>query len=391
MSPVRRALRCQAVGGRSRGQGPRKPAERARPGRLPKLKRPDNGYFAPVDPNLPVYTPKPRGSADPLKKGGRWDEEFIWNTKWEDALDFEADKKRQREEYLAQQEAGPPREAEAAPGTIGFGRVNALNDLSVDLSAQLAEAGRKKEERAGAGAAASANTIQMRPVKPSAGEGYGTIPSQGESRRWTRSSKFEGQGSGKGQPIAAASEEAEIAAEEAERARVRYEQLKAETQAWNLGATVVGTVLTLAFYSRDVSASYLIGALGGTIYLRLLNKSVDSVGGVGGVPVGGGLGGNRLLIPVIFVLGLNRFNQLKADELGIHLELLPMLAGFFTYKIAVIARQSLELAREWSKDGEVEEAASEGADGAPRTRLPSTAAADATSVDRAFTQRILRG
>lgn len=53
---------------------------------------------------------------------------------------------------------------------------------------------------------------------------------------------------------------------------------------------------------RDVAASYGVGALGGLIYLRLLNRSVDSVGG----GVGGALGQPRLLIPVILALGYNR-------------------------------------------------------------------------------------
>lgn len=51
-----------------------------------------------------------------------------------------------------------------------------------------------------------------------------------------------------------------------------------------------------------MAASYGVGALGGLVYLRLLNRSVDSVGG----GVGGALGQPRLLIPVILALGYNR-------------------------------------------------------------------------------------
>ena len=38
-----------------------------------------------------------------------------------------------------------------------------------------------------------------------------------------------------------------------------------------------------------------------------------------------------------------RWNTLKADEVGLHLQLLPVLLGFFTYKGAVIARGALDL------------------------------------------------
>lgn len=56
-------------------------------------------------------------------------------------------------------------------------------------------------------------------------------------------------------------------------------------------------------HCRDVAASYGVGAVGGLIYLRLLNKSIDSVG----VGLGGALGQPRLLIPVILALGYNRW------------------------------------------------------------------------------------
>ena len=54
---------------------------------------------------------------------------------------------------------------------------------------------------------------------------------------------------------------------------------------------------------RDVAASYGVGALGGLVYLRLLNRSVDGVGG----GLAGALGQQRLLIPIILALGYNRW------------------------------------------------------------------------------------
>jgi hypothetical protein len=92
--------------------------------------------------------------------------------------------------------------------------------------------------------------------------------------------------------------------------------------------------------AQDVAASYAVGALGGFAYLRLLSKSVDAMGADGvGASAGGMASQPRLLIPIILGLGYNRFNQLYSAQLGVTLELLPMLVGFFTYKLAVITRQ----------------------------------------------------
>ncbi len=41
-----------------------------------------------------------------------------------------------------------------------------------------------------------------------------------------------------------------------------------------------------------------------------------------------------------------RWNFLAAAETGLTLQLLPMLAGFFTYKLAVLGRQGLAVYQE---------------------------------------------
>ena len=54
---------------------------------------------------------------------------------------------------------------------------------------------------------------------------------------------------------------------------------------------------------QEVAASYSFGAVGSLVYLRLLNRSVDSVGGFS---VGAALGQPRLLIPIILTAAYNR-------------------------------------------------------------------------------------
>ena len=52
---------------------------------------------------------------------------------------------------------------------------------------------------------------------------------------------------------------------------------------------------------QETAASYGLGAVGSLVYLRMLNRSIDSVGGVGAA-----LSQPRLLVPVILTATFNR-------------------------------------------------------------------------------------
>jgi ATP synthase protein I len=158
---------------------------------------------------------------------------------------------------------------------------------------------------------------------------------QRESRAWGRSDRYAQK------PMASSTRSAEEESallEEEQEAQAKYDDLKKELYLWTIGLTAFCFGSTVVFYGRDVGASYGVGALGGFLYLRSLSRSMDSFGtGFGSV------GSPRLLIPVILALGYNRYNTLVAESSGLHLELLPMLVGFFTYKGALVAKQGLEL------------------------------------------------
>ena len=51
-------------------------------------------------------------------------------------------------------------------------------------------------------------------------------------------------------------------------------------------------------------------------------------------------------------LGCYRWNTLAAPDVGLTLQLLPMLLGFFTYKAAVITKTGLSLLESMSKESE---------------------------------------
>ncbi|KAG0485586.1 hypothetical protein HPP92_009434 [Vanilla planifolia] len=82
-----------------------------------------------------------------------------------------------------------------------------------------------------------------------------------------------------------------------------------------------------------------LGLLGSLLYIRMLGYTVDSMAGGAQGLVKNAVGQPRLLVPVVLVMIYNRWNEKLVPDLGfIHLELIPMLVGFFTYKVATFAQ-----------------------------------------------------
>jgi ATP synthase protein I len=317
--------------------------------------------------------------ADPTKRGGRWVSDFVWNQNWKEALDIQDDVRRQVEEGRRAAAEGANADGK---GFLSLGTKVDLNSMDVDLSAALRRRPEKEAEEKARRAAGAAAAEARRRGAPAAG-GYAANPAfRGETRQWDRSGRYARKVVAT--PVTgpdAEEAEAQLAAE-----RARYDELKRELQAWATGLTTVCLIATATFYGRDVAASYGAGALGGLIYLRLLHRSVDGIGAGG---IGAALGSNRLLIPLILALGYNRFNTMFAEPTGLTLQLLPMLVGFFTYKGAVIARQSLVLF------GELTEGAKGGAGndvgGSSKGQEGNGEGIDVVNVDRAFNKKMLSG
>ncbi|KAL0043507.1 hypothetical protein WJX79_006670 [Trebouxia sp. C0005] len=327
---------------------------------------PESGFFAQADPRAEVYVPRGgQDNTDVTKRGGRYTSDFVWNTKWQDTLD----RQQAREEAeLAKQNA--PQEAKA--GGLSFSRVSDMQSLDVDLTAQLQEAQLKHEQRLREAAVMAAAASARRDAD--------VPPTQGEARRWLRSGRYSRKvvALAPASPEATAALAAQQAAEEKE-----YQRLKAELQIWCQGTALTCFVATVIFYSKDTAASYGVGAVGSLAYLRMLNRSIDSVGGF---TVGAALGQPRLLVPVILTAAFNRWNTLAAHDVGITLQLLPMLLGFFTYKAAVIAKTGLSLLDSISK-GSDQQLTSETA-----VALDNMSAApeqQGSSLDVTYAQRVL--
>eukprot|EP00890_Picochlorum_soloecismus_P000866 jgi/Picsp_1/1780/NSC_05251-R1_atp synthase protein i len=393
----RNVVVARAGGGDGRGES--RQNKKARRGSI------ESGYFADVDPNATIYPVRGKLKQDPTKRGGRWESDFVWNSDWKEAMDYEESLRRQKEEIRKKKAANTlinNNDSDTVEtdkkGRISLASKIDLNDMHVDLSEKLRSSGKKRQE-----GVVPTIPVERRKKKAASSNrnkrgGYAANPStQRETKTWDRSGRYARKAPVSPSPSSAAAVDMEerIQAEEK-----RYEQLKLELQTWSLGLTALCLGSTFVFYGRDVAASYAIGALGGLLYLRSLSRSMDSFG------VGGVGGGPRLLIPIILALTYNRYNILVAESSGIYLQLLPILAGFFTYKGAVVARQSVSLFEELTKgyrqSGESvsemfdnDEMISNDNDDATRSKSSSNSSdgnqqeVDVTSVDRAFNRNML--
>jgi ATP synthase protein I len=117
--------------------------------------------------------------------------------------------------------------------------------------------------------------------------------------------------------------------------REQYFKLKNRLQLLTVGIGGVGLVSAYISYTPEITLSFGAGLMGSLAYMRMLGNTVDAMAdGARGV-MKGAAGQPRLLVPVVLVMIFNRWNGILVPEYGfMHLELIPMLVGFFTYKIA---------------------------------------------------------
>jgi ATP synthase protein I len=101
-----------------------------------------------------------------------------------------------------------------------------------------------------------------------------------------------------------------------------YQQLKRELYLITLAITAVAFVTVVLVYGWKISFSYLLGAVAGVVYLRLLAKDVDRIGNESVK-----LSPNRLALFVVLMLVAAKWHQLQ---------ILPVFLGFLTYKAALL-------------------------------------------------------
>jgi len=436
--PIAQAARAKYEGGNKRRSPPKPEGSGTKGG---SVLDGQSGYFRPEDPSQDVVTYRPRGAGggDPLARGGRWDQEFIWNTNWREALDYDADLARQKREAeedrrAAQRDvirdARPAMDRRAARegsgrGFLSLTSVDALDDLSIDLSERLASpapppaahVGRVVRRNVGGGGQADcprpADPTPL-PARVSRNPGqYARLPpSKGEARRWDRSRAAVARATGAaprasdrprsredpvtGETIRLAPGELgdDELAELAE-GRRKYEEEKGLQLRVTVGlAVTVSLLLAVGYPDVGVAASFAVGSVGSVAYLRSLAQQVEAVGGGG---AGAAPASPRLLIPVILVLGADRWNTLSGSD--VHLLVLPEILGFFTYKAAVVGVNGWQVAQEWLASDAAADRRDRGLDGggkeggagaatapgeAARGLRSEDAEEPAATVDRAF-------
>ncbi|XP_065852129.1 protein CONSERVED ONLY IN THE GREEN LINEAGE 160, chloroplastic isoform X2 [Euphorbia lathyris] len=248
---------------------------------------------------------------DPLTSYG-----FIWNK------DFMP-----RMKKLIQEPSTQPTPEEPS-GFLSINRVMSLDNLEVDLSKELTQ---------------TSNVVFEIPVEPATKEKIVTspkwrlAPTRREQDKWDRAAKAATGGSEvllrevrkpRGDPEVLAAQ-----------SREQYLKLKTRLNIYTLGIGGVGLVSAYVSYSPEIAVSFGAGLIGSLVYMRMLGSTIDSMADGAKGLIKGAVGQPRLLVPVILVMVYNRWNGILVPEYGImQLQLIPMLVGLFTYKMATLVQ-----------------------------------------------------
>jgi ATP synthase protein I len=101
-----------------------------------------------------------------------------------------------------------------------------------------------------------------------------------------------------------------------------YQQLKQELYLTTLAIAAVAFPTVVYFYGLRIAGNYLLGAVAGVVYLRLLARDVDRLG-----TETMKLSLNRQALVIVLMLVAAKWDQLQ---------ILPVFLGFLTYKAASI-------------------------------------------------------
>ncbi|XP_008793016.1 protein CONSERVED ONLY IN THE GREEN LINEAGE 160, chloroplastic [Phoenix dactylifera] len=271
--------------------------------------------------------------------GGRGDEDpvtatddFIWNK------DFLGRMQRLLREDKATPNLPPPVK-EQSSGFLSLNRAMSLDSVEIDLSKELRPPPTPVLEQQVEAARRGISAIES--LNDASSPKWRFVPTRREQAKWDRASKAATGGSDvvlresrreRGDPKILAAQATE-----------QYLKLKQKLQLLTLGIGGIGVVSAYLSYSPETAASYGAGLLGSLVYIRLLGNSVDSMASGAKGMVKGAIGQPRLLVPVALVMIYNRWNGILVPDHGfMHLELIPMLVGFFTYKAATFVQAMQE-------------------------------------------------
>ncbi|XAR49545.1 hypothetical protein NMG60_11032786 [Bertholletia excelsa] len=231
---------------------------------------------------------------------------------------------------------------EEPSGFLSLNRVLTLDSLEVDLSKELTSPPKLVVDQPVEAAQAGDRTSRR----------WKLVPTRREQEKWDKATKAATGGSDvmfqetrrpRGDPKVLAAQ-----------SREQYYKLKKKLQLLTVGVGGIGLVSAYVSYSPEVAASYGAGLLGSLVYMRMLGSSVDSMADGAKGMIKGAVAQPRLLVPVVLVMVYNRWNELLVSEYGfMQLQLIPMLVGFFTYKIATFIQAIDDSLNSVGKDTEI--------------------------------------
>lgn len=232
---------------------------------------------------------------------------------------------------------------EEPSGFLSLNRAMSLDSIEVDLSKELTTTSNPIIEKK----VEAVQAIDTLPKK------WRPAPTRREQDKWDRATKAATGGSDvlfrelrrpKGDPKVLAA-----------KSREQYFKLKNKLQILTFAIGGFGLVSAYFTYTPEITVSYGAGLVGSLVYMRMLGNSIDGMAdGARGV-IKAAIGQPRLLVPVALVMIFNRWNGIVAPEYGLmHLELIPMLVGFFTYKIATFTQAIEEAITIVGNDAQIE-------------------------------------
>ncbi|XP_022149755.1 uncharacterized protein LOC111018112 [Momordica charantia] len=261
-------------------------------------------------------------------------DDYIWNR------EFMGRMKKLIQDQPSDSSVQPNKAKDEPSGFLSLNRVMTLDSLEVDLSKELmAPPSMPRSEKL------VEENIQIDKHKSPR---WKLAPTRREQEKWDRANKAATGGSDvmfrelrrpRGDPEVLAS-----------LYREQYFKLKNKMEILTLAIGGVGLFSAYVSYSPEVAASFGAGLIGSLVYIRMLGSSVDSLADGAKGLVKGAIAQPRLLVPVILVMVYNRWNGILVEDYGVmQLQLIPMLVGFFTYKVATFV-QALEEALTVTKD-----------------------------------------
>ncbi|KAM3382693.1 hypothetical protein P3S68_008268 [Capsicum galapagoense] len=247
-------------------------------------------------------------------------DDFIWNNEFMDRM-----KKYVQDPQENEPASRPSPAKEESSGFLSLNRVMSLDSMEIDLTEKLVSPSKPVLDA----------EVEESKASVSASKRWRPAPTRREQEKWEKAAT--GGSEVLLRETRRSKEDPNILAARSEE---QYLKLKDKLQFLTIGIGGVGIISAYISYSPEIAASYGAGLLGSLMYMPMLGNSVDSIRTDGPKAlIKGAVGQPRLLVPVVLVMIYNWWNVILAAEYGLmHLELIPMLVGFFTYKIATFAQ-----------------------------------------------------